>query len=278
MKNLILAVTTLLVLACSTKNPKNPDSKNKSTIPGDSIASVTIDPVKTSDINTDSQLWKGTWERLERNYGGTLKIDKIENNVLYFNILALNGGHTGDFDGTAKITGNKALYKFKGNGQNCVLEFTLFKDQKIEVDQKTDECDGGMGVFYRGTYVNAKLGKKAPEENLVSLGILQTPQQESIFKKLVGNRYDAFLNSSQLQSEVEDLDGMNFKGVASGVRGLYTFMENIILYNSKGEFWCAVIDDEKVYYFTNSTQFRNKLPLTIEEWRKDFKDWEVVFN
>jgi hypothetical protein len=100
----------------------------------------------------------------------------------------------------------------------------------------------------------------------------------NLFRDLVGDKYEAFLNSSETQFIIEDLDDMGLQGFASGVAGLYTLMENIILYNGKNEFWCAVIEDEKVYYFTNSSRFKEMLPKTIESWRENFMEKEVIYN
>src|SRR2546425_9638986 len=44
-----------------------------------------------------------------------------------------------------------------------------------------------------------------------------------------------FVNSLQLLSEVEDLDGMGIKGTSGAVRGLFTEMEAIVLYRPDGK-------------------------------------------
>lgn len=273
MKTCFLIVLALLAVRCSGGGSTNPVVNE---MPGaekpDSIIAAT-EPENESAIPA----WEGKWERLSRNNNGTLEIDKVDVSSFSFRLFAMNGGHTGDLDGIAKIKGNKAVYKLKGGGLNCTLEFTLAKDQ-IEIEQLTEDCGAGMAVEYSGTYVNAKLGKKIPEETMLSLGILQSPQQEAIFRKLVGSKYEAFLNTTQLVSDVENLDSIPLTGFASGVRGLFTSMENIVLYNSRNELWCAVIDNDKVYYFTNSKLFRKSLPKTVEQWRENFKELEVVYS
>ena len=51
-----------------------------------------------------------------------------------------------------------------------------------------------------------------------------------------------------------------------------------------GELWAAVIEPvdgsserPRVRYYTNQESWQNRLPLTIENWRKDFKDYSIVF-
>ena len=42
--------------------------------------------------------------------------------------------------------------------------------------------------------------------------------------------------------------------------------------------WAAVIDDNKVYYFTNNKEYKNRLPKTIDNWRQNFKNYEVIYK
>jgi hypothetical protein len=62
------------------------------------------------------------------------------------------------------------------------------------------------------------------------------------------------------------------------LRGLYTIMENIIMIDSSKNIWAAVIDDNKIYYFTNRLDYKTKLPRTIENWRNRFKDYKVIYK
>jgi hypothetical protein len=113
---------------------------------------------------------------------------------------------------------------------------------------------------------------------LVTLRILQNDQENDHFRKLAGKDYELFLNSSQLTSESIDIDSLQVRGYESGVRGLFTYQENIILINNQMQIWAAVIEEDKVYYYTNSPQFRSSLPQTIEQWRERFPDKEVIFK
>ena len=50
--------------------------------------------------------------------------------------------------------------------------------------------------------------------------------------------------------------------------------------DNSNHIWTAVInsEDDKVYYFTNSENFKDALPKTIEKWREKFLEKEVIFN
>lgn len=256
-------ITFLLPLAvsCSSSDDKTIKTQSKS----------------TTNENIQSFNWIGKWERHERNNEATLTINKIENGEIYFSITAFHGANIGDVEGRAKVDKNKSIYFLHYNSP-CNLEFTLRSNDTIEVEQITSSCDAGIGVYFSGLYINSKLGLKEKEEDFVSLGIFKTKQQQLLFKKLVSDKYDVFLNSALTTTEVEDLDSLNAKCFSSGVSGLYTIMENIIMYNSKNEIWCAAIDDEKVYYYTNSHRYKNELPKTIEKWREEFREKEVIMT
>lgn len=64
----------------------------------------------------------------------------------------------------------------------------------------------------------------------------------------------------------------------SGVRGLFTLLENIIMVNGEGQMWATVIDDDNVYYYTNSDGHKDTLPRTIEKWRERFAEKPVVYK
>ncbi len=134
-----------------------------------------------------------------------------------------------------------------------------------------------MGVTYSGAYRKAGT-KLPPDETLATLGILKNDREETQFRRLVGNDYDLFLNSSQLTAEESDLDSLAARVHTSGVRGLFTLAENIIMVDGQGQMWAAVIDDDNVYYYTNSNDYKDTLPRTIEKWRERFAHKLVLYK
>jgi hypothetical protein len=115
-------------------------------------------------------------------------------------------------------------------------------------------CGTGLGVNYSGQYLSSAIKRQAPKTavKLVTQRILQNDQENDHFRKLAGKDYELFLNSSQLTSESIDIDSLQARGYESGVRGLFTYQENIILINNQMQIWAAVIEEDKVYYYTNS--------------------------
>ena len=151
------------------------------------------------------------------------------------------------------------------------------KAGKLALHQTTEQCSrfcGNGAQFYNGEYRHGPV----KEMDLVELGVLKKAQQKEL-QRLSGKDYHLFVNSFQLLSEVEDLDGMGIKGTSGAVRGLFTYMEAIVLYRPDGKMWAAAIDteDETVKYFTNDPAYAGKLLKTIDEWRERFADKKVLF-
>ncbi|GAB3912331.1 hypothetical protein [Mucilaginibacter boryungensis] len=240
--------------------------------------------VKANNISssTDHSLWVGNWERREFQEGAGIEIKSIEGDSLVFSADAQSGGHTGQIEGKAFINGNTAIYVDKDiKGASFIMK--LQGDSVIQAEEKFGEGIGfgGIGVGFGGRFVNLKyLPKEGKKETLVSIKILNE-QQDAIFRKLVDTSYDHFVESTQLtedRTRDKDLDpDLHATVFASGVRGLYTFMENIIMIDKENTIWAAVLNGEKVYYFTNNKAYAEKLPNTIEEWRSRFKDYPVVY-
>lgn len=58
---------------------------------------------------------------------------------------------------------------------------------------------------------------------------------------------------------------------------MFTQMEYIIMIDKGNRIWTALINNEKVYYFTNSDTYGTTLPKTIDGWRSRFKEYPVVY-
>ncbi len=231
-----------------------------------------------STLKTPAGSWLGAWERRLWGYGATLEISNIKNDSVVFLLIALNGAHGGELEGTAVFRDSIAIFYTATEYDTCLIEFKLIGDTSIIIEQKKGLCYAGMGVTYDGEYKNLQILPKAEEETLLSLGIFETEKEDSLFKVLVGENYALFVYSTQTTSEDEDLDDLHSKVYSSGVTGLYTISENIIMVDSLNSMWAAVLYEEKVYYFTNSSKYKKELPQTIENWRQRFDDYPIVFN
>lgn len=233
-----------------------------------------------SPSSSSNQTWLGRWQRHEWANSAVLQISKVKTDTFYFALEATNGGNTGDIEGTSVIINNQARFVTDEEDENCIITFELIGDSIIKVEQVSGNCLTGIGVSYSGLYQNSEkvppIVEKTP--NLIDLGIFQNEMEDKAFRDLTGDDYSLFVISSQLTSEDEDIDSFNAKVHSSGVRGLFTSMENIIMITEQNRIWAAVIDDKKVYYFTNDKKYKNTLPKTIDNWRENFKDYEIIYK
>ena len=269
--NKMFPILIMLLLAACTSKAKQA-KKQETAEPTAAEKAETLVEVPQEPVD-----WKGTWSRNEWQNGGTLEIKPMGATRFHFRLVALNGAHTGEVEGVATVDGNRAIYTDPYN-KECILEFLFKNDHVLEIEQSSDDCGAGHGVTYPGIYENTLFkSQETKSPTLVQLGILKNPAQEKIFRELVGDYYETFLNSTQLITEGTDLDKLQAKVFTSAVRGLFSFMENIIMYNKSNQFWAAVIVDEQVFYFTNSKKFEKELPQTIEKWRAAFADKQVIF-
>lgn len=233
-------------------------------------------------ITRASKLWTGSWTRSEYQNPGKLDILNVSNDSIQFELHASSGGHESSVEGIAIANDTtSAIFSSKEKSDSCKIEFRLVGDSII-VKELGNKCLTSTGVTYDGIYKNENdltvEDEKEPNKSLFDIEIFKTRAQDSIFRSLVGDKYSLFVESTQLTSEVDDLDSLNSVVRSSGVRGLFTQMENIIMIDESNNIWAAVIDDHKVLYFTNNKIFKNKLPKTIDNWRKNFVEYLVIYN
>lgn len=231
-----------------------------------------------------SKNWIGVWKRTMFQNEGTLEIYSISSDTIKFKLSAFSGGHTGEVEDIARVTNGVATFIQIDDNDSCKITFTLKSDSVVIIEQLFGICQAAMGVDYSGEYKNIQ---KIQRENIVkptllTLNVLKLKEQDDELRNLVGeNMYLNYINSSQLiNDEIKDIDSLNCQVIATGVRGLFTFMENIIMIDTSNNIWTAVInpDDDKVYYYTNSQKFKDHLPKTIEKWREKFIEKEVVYK
>lgn len=234
-----------------------------------------IEGTNKKDDVTFQKKWEGDWNRTNSGMfnQAILSISNETPESFDFTIDSSSGGNVGQVSGKAGIKGDRASYKDEKYGAQLTF---LMRDGLLIVEENDEAMHyGGMGVFFKGEYVRGEIRKT--EETLHSMGIFEDKEQDTLFRKLVGDSYGSFVGSSQLVYEEEDLDGFGAKVYHGGVRGLYTIMENIIMITPDGRIWAAVIEGDQVSYFTNDLLYFNKLPKTVEKWREHFKDKKVVF-
>lgn len=261
------SVLILLVNSCSSS-----DKSGSSKLADSSL----VDSISRLSAN---RIWLGSWERRQWRSGAALEIKNIESDSIAFSLVAFNGIHEGEIEGKASVKNRVAIFINSGVYDSCLIEFRLINDTSIIIEQKKGLCLAGMGVTYDGEYKNSKmLPKEEKAETMLSLGVFKTIKEDSLFESLVKVSYKLFVYSTQTTAEIEDLDSLHSRVISSGVTGLYSIQENIVMIDSLGNIWAAVLNKEKVHYFSNNNRFKNKLPKTIDNWRQRFQDYPVIFK
>jgi hypothetical protein len=221
--------------------------------------------------------WKGTWTRYMWQETAVLEITAVNKDSFVFDIEVGSGGRVGDFSGTAGISGNSALFLTTEDDDSCMFRFKRLGDSVILVERIKGDC-GGAHVLFDGRFVHQKYFKEI-EENLVTLDIMKSAAQDSVFRSLVGEEYQNFVNTTHLVSLEDDLDSSGSTVMVSGVRSLFTSMEYIIMTDSsRQKFAAAIIGDDDVNYYTNWERFKGVEPQTIKFWRSRFMEKRFVFK
>lgn len=257
--------------AATDSGKRSLDSSNR--IARDSSRPANADTPATPMI---AKNWIGTWKNEEQFGGGELKITSVTGKTFTFSMEVSDGGASGELEGTARLRGYRALHTSTEYGGTCRIEFT-FEGDSIYVDQQQGNCEAGAGVYYSGYYY--KHPPKRTGASLISLGMLTTEAQDKKFRALVGDDYKLFVQSSQMVFQ-EEKDTENLHAIVhrAGVKHEFTSRENIILINDNMDIWAAVINEDSVNYYSNRTDYKHRLPKTIDDWRERFNDKPIVFK
>lgn len=232
--------------------------------------------------NSSNSPWTGNWSRTGSGkfQPAELDISKIDDKGFEFSLTAQNGANDGEITGRATFRSDGAFFKSPEKDVDC--EVTFKKGTEALEVETSEGCSyyGGQGVWFSG-----KFGHDEPKEEELSLydrGIFSSTEEEDAFKALVGDKLEAFLDTIQLTSDEKDLDNLGAEVTRSGVRGLFTIQESLIMHDKSGRIWAAVLvpsdSDKKVFYFTNVKEFANRLPKTFENWRAEFKEAPILFS
>lgn len=250
-------------------------------------SSQTLPYQLTEILHQDSTGWSGSWYRNKAHNSGTLILGNVTDKTVDFALEVFNGGHSGLLEGTATLNGGIAVFKNSvfDEEENCFIIFQKDKNQ-IRIVQKSSPwaCGFGMRAHADGKYDDHLQPEKLELAYGTDNSIFTTKEQRDNFAKMVDTYYEDFAFNMQniapiQQSDADDFEAKVFVG---NVTGLATTNEAIIMHNTEGLFWAALIvydqmeENFQVQYFTNDEKRRTALPPTIEEWRKEFSDYEVL--
>lgn len=236
---------------------------------------VIITCTTTIATASDNPWYAGTFERHAYRFAkATLEINTVTNEQFNFKIHALSGANMGGVKGIAYIDANTATFD---DGKGGTLTFTINNDS-IEIKQSVAMHNyAGMGVAFMGSYDNvANIQPRVETTDYFTQCKIFKDDQEQKFVQLVGDNYKKFTGTAHLLFKEDDLDGFGAQVTRMGVRGLFTFMESIIMFrDSDNAIWAAVIDHDKVLYFTNTCDKEN-IPVTIQNWHKRLRNIPIV--
>lgn len=214
--------------------------------------------------------WDATWQLIPWGVstGGELKTKRKDSTHLTFNISAVSGANMGELNGVASVDGTTAHYAEDA----CALTFTAMNGVLNVTQEGADsDCGAGMGVFYAGRYV-ASEQPLVLENDLLSVGLVRTQQEDDALRKLLKNDYHALVESSSSRtlgdasSDVPDADVDEM-----WVRGLGNINAAIFMRTKDSRFWMVVVvtdskSQSRARYYTNVPSWKGRLPATLQRW------------
>lgn len=233
----------------------------------------------TSNLPTGSEaaLWWGRWVfSPAKTAGGYLFIREVGPSGFLFELNVHNGAHQGCIESYARILSTDFAYCRIPNGQGqpdgeLVFRRGWSKGARTISIEEAARCFswGGMRAHFGGEY-------HWQTETLFERGYLNELELSRLYS-LVGEGMDALRECIADTSQERDPSDDSIRLVRTGVAGLYTMMESIVLADDAGRMWVAYIDGAVVRYFTNVFHDRQKLPPAIETWRERFQNKAVRY-
>ncbi len=239
---------------------------------------------------SDTLGWSGNWYFNDVWDNGVLMIGNVRANNLDFALSITKAGHQGSINGTAKISGSKAVFRTtEFDDSPCILTFDYAFDHiTVEQNGANFSCGFGARAYAGGRYDRIFRMKKAflaygPEPATV----FPNKEVHDAFLELVGKEpYHLFaFNMQTTEAEtISSVDNISGTAVSGFVPGLLTSNEAIIIYDQNMKFWAATIffdrtnSESLLVYFTNDARYKNKLPETIDNWREGFQSYRVIYH
>jgi uncharacterized protein len=229
-----------------------------------------LSDIAGSGTTAAADAWQGQWELDSRaaSVGGV--IDITGNGPAYhFSLSANNGANTGALEGDFTVANGRASFKGGEDAPACRLDFALH-GQRLTLDQHQTDCGAGMGVYFGGNYLPARVVAARPQPDLASMKLLDAAQNEAARRLLGKQDYDTLLATANLCGGIDDKDGLGAKVTDCFVRGLAN--TNAAVMMAKGtQLWIGLLvfdkrNQSRMRYYTNVPAWKQKLPRTIQAW------------
>lgn len=213
--------------------------------------------------------WDQTWQRDSDNpsEGGQLMFAGSPSK-LHFTLFGYSGGHASGYEGDVAVSGDEAHYR---GTDGCRLDFSR-KAARVRVRETHGGagCGEASGVSYEGEYVtHAKFAAK-PQTDLLTLKVLDDAKQNQAARSLLGNDYQAVVDTINLTDDGEDLDHLGAKVQHFFVRGLANTNASIVMHRGT-QLWVGVLvfdsgNKVRMRYYTNVPEWKTRLPQTVQAW------------
>lgn len=255
----ILLFCMILLTACSNKDVYNPVEVVKPQ--AQSVEEVTDGQTKEKSMD-----WSGKWigANSQFYFGSELIITQGTDSSFKFQLAANNGSHEGGHGGSAEILADGvAIHELKDTSSysDDVYFIFILDDEKGKINLRSNdyEFNCGMGTSFDREYVR-ELNIERP--SAIDRDIVDTPEQEQIFKELTGEGYDHLIEVAQYYSE-DYPDFGDYRIRTYGVYGAKNLA--VVMLDNKNNNIIAVIDGT---YYSTDDKYKNKRPKFIEEWIK----------
>jgi hypothetical protein len=148
-----------------------------------------------------------------------------------------------------------------GEKEDIVFEFSVENDL-LHLNSNDYSFFCGMGVFFDSHYVKGEIEIKMP--TALDVGIVDTKEQDELFKKLVGDRYDDFITytSTVFYSKLI----WNDKEVKAGEAYLRGYSGKCFYIISDEHIYAAINENKNVYYYTNDKNYADNIPEPMVDW------------
>lgn len=233
--------------------------------------------IGTLPSGSNAPIWWGEWINYNHNrsFGGDIFIRETTSSGFLFDMSVYSGSHSGRITSQAIFVSRDMAYtkinNLNGEFGEIIFKRRIIDGKKFLTVEETASCSSyrGMGVMFSGEF-------QWSSDHLFDLGFLNELDLQRIYNVLGGYYFD-FKKRMEGIGEEENLDNFEAKVFNGGVRGMYTFMEGIVMCSPEGGIWVAYLDENEIKYFTNNNTWKTKIPKTIEEWRSRFQELEINY-
>ena len=242
----------------------------------------TAPPVSPDKV---SLLFDGHWNDLSAYYygGSEAEIKVLFDDLLYFELNAYNGANMGSLEGLAVIKNGTAITTFSekvewDNDKSANVKFSFkIKKKNLLLSSNKYDFDCGFGVSFASTYTKETIEVKIP--TAIEVGIADSEDQSALFEKLVGDKYEEFVQYTQsVNYEELEMDGKKVSAGASYLRGCAGYCYYI---KTDKYLYAAIKGDGCIDFYTNDPAYKDRLPQPMKEWASNYSfeaDSDIIYH